>query len=61
MKSSSVSLRVALSVTVIMLFLHATQGSLSAQTTNGMIQGTVRDPSGAPISGVNVKQELLKA
>src|SRR5258708_39476655 len=54
MKSSSVKRRVVLSVTVIMLFLHVTQGSLSAQTTNGMIQGTVHDPSGAPISGVSV-------
>ena len=54
MKSSSVNLWVVLSVTVIVLFLHATLGSLSAQTTNGMIQGSVHDPSGAPISGVNV-------
>ncbi|HVR23795.1 MAG TPA: carboxypeptidase-like regulatory domain-containing protein, partial [Candidatus Polarisedimenticolia bacterium] len=54
MGSISVNLRVVLSVTVIMVFLHATQGSLSAQTTNGMIQGTVHDPSAAPISGVNV-------
>ena len=46
MKSSSVNLWVVLSVTVIVLFLHATLGSLSAQTTNGMIQGSVRDPSG---------------
>jgi len=35
-------------------FLLFPAASLRAQTTNGDIQGTVTDPSGAPVGGVNV-------
>jgi hypothetical protein len=60
MKSASVYLRVVLSLMLLMLFVHMVQGPLSAQTTNGMIQGTVHDSSGAPISGVNVTLKSLE-
>jgi hypothetical protein len=39
--------------TLAFLLLFATAG-LRAQTTNGGIQGTVTDPSGAPVGGTNV-------
>ena len=35
-------------------FLLFSAASLPAQTTNGSIQGTVTDPSGAPVGGANV-------
>ena len=60
MKSASVYLRVVLSLMLLMFFVHMVQGPLSAQTTNGMIQGTVHDSSGAPISGVNVTLKSLE-
>jgi len=60
MKSASVYLRVVLSLMLLMFFVHLVQGPLSAQTTNGMIQGTVHDSSGAPISGVNVTLKSLE-
>src|SRR3984957_21215679 len=60
MKSASVYLRVVLSLMLLMFFVHMVQGPLSAQTTNGKIQGTVHDSSGAPISGVNVTLKSLE-
>ena len=35
-------------------FLLFSAASLPAQTTNGSIQGTVTDPSGAPVGGANI-------
>jgi hypothetical protein len=37
-----------------MLFLLSSAVSLSGQTSNGNIQGTVTDPSGASVAGANV-------
>jgi hypothetical protein len=60
MKSARVYLRVVLSLMLLTLFVHVVQGPLSAQTTNGMIQGTVHDSSGAPVSGVSVSLKSIE-
>jgi hypothetical protein len=54
MKRIRVYLRIILSLTAFTFFLHVVPGNVSAQTTNGMIQGTVHDESGAPMAGVSV-------
>jgi hypothetical protein len=41
-------------VCTLAFFLLFSAASLRAQTTNGSIQGTVTDPSGAPVGGANV-------
>ncbi len=60
MKRTGVYLRIILSLTAFTFFLHVVPGNVSAQTTNGMIQGTVHDESGAPIAGVSVSLKSIE-
>ncbi|HKB90352.1 MAG TPA: carboxypeptidase-like regulatory domain-containing protein, partial [Opitutaceae bacterium] len=60
MKRTRVYLRIILSLTAFTFFLHVVPGNVSAQTTNGMIQGTVHDESGAPIAGVSVSLKSIE-
>jgi Carboxypeptidase regulatory-like domain/TonB dependent receptor len=41
-------------ICTLILFLFASAAGLRAQTTNGNIQGTVTDPSGAAVAGANI-------
>ncbi len=60
MKRTGVYLRIILSLTAFTFYLHVVPGNVSAQTTNGMIQGTVHDESGAPIAGVSVSLKSIE-
>src|SRR5258707_15577519 len=61
MKRIRVYLRIILSLTAFTFFLHVVPGNVSAQTTNGMIQGTVHDESGAPIAGASVSLKSIES
>jgi len=60
MKCTGVYLRIILSLTAFTFFLHVVPGFVSAQTTNGMIQGTVHDVSGAAVAGVRVSLKSME-
>jgi len=58
MKLTGICFRIVLSLTVFMFMLEVIPSYVSAQTTNGAIQGTVQDGSGSGVAGASV---LLKS